>query len=379
MVESPDWNPREPLGKDFPLLKNDIILRAARSEETERAPVWVMRQAGRYLPEFRAVRAQHEFFEICRTPALACEITLQPIRRYAGLVDAAIIFSDILVVPQAMGMEVLMNPAPTFPAPLDTPADVARLREHVDVQKELGYVFAAIRRTRHGLRGEVPLIGFCGAPWTLFSYMIEGGGSKTLQKAKTWLFKYPEESKALLDRIANICVDFLVGQVDAGAQLLQVFDSWAGELSPDDFAEFALPSLRHISTTVRARLAEHRLPEVPLILFAKGAHAPASLAATAAAGYDVLGLDWCMSPAYARAAAPNSTLQGNLDPSRLYGGREAIEDGVRRMCAAFRAGSNAPRGWIANLGHGITPGVDPDDLKWFFECVHKYSARGMVP
>src|SRR5260370_13634239 len=163
--------------------------------------------------EFRAVRAKHEFFEICRTPSLACEVTLQPIRRYPGLIDAAIIFSDILVVPQAMGLEVIMNPAPFFPAPLDTPADFARLREHVDVHKELGYVFAAITRTRHGLRGEVPLVGFCGAPWTLFSYMIEGGGSKTLQKAKTWLFKYPEESKTLFALIPDICFDFPVAQI----------------------------------------------------------------------------------------------------------------------------------------------------------------------
>ncbi|KAH9956775.1 Uroporphyrinogen decarboxylase [Russula dissimulans] len=379
MVESPDWKPEEPLGKNFPPLKNDLILRAARGEETERAPVWVMRQAGRYLPEFRAVRAEHEFFEICRTPSLACEVTLQPIRRYLGLIDAAIIFSDILVVPQAMGMEVLMNPAPTFPAPLDTPADVARLREHVDVRKELDYVFAAITRTRHALRGEVPLIGFCGAPWTLFAYMVEGGGSKTLQKAKTWLFRYPQESKALLARIANVCVDFLVDQVDAGAQLLQVFDSWAGELSPEDFAEFALPPLQHIVASVRARLTENHLSEVPLILFAKGANAPGSLSASAAAGYDVLGLDWCAVPADVRTAAPNKALQGNLDPNRLYGGREAIENGVRRMCATFRVGGRPPKGWIANLGHGITPGVDPDDLRSFFEYVHKYSARGTAP
>ncbi|KAI9511287.1 Uroporphyrinogen decarboxylase [Russula earlei] len=379
MVEPPDWNPEEPLSNAFPPLKNDLILRAARGEETERAPVWVMRQAGRYLPEFRAVRAEHEFFEICRTPSLACEVTLQPIRRYLGLVDAAIIFSDILVVPQAMGMKVLMNPAPFFPAPLDTPADIARLREDVDVRKELGYVFAAITRTRHGLRGEVPLIGFCGAPWTLLAYMVEGGGSKTLQKAKTWLFRYPRESKALLARIANICVDFLVGQVDAGAQLLQVFDSWAGELSPDDFAEFALPPLRQIATSVRARLAEDRLPAVPLILFAKGANTPVYLSAAATADYDVLGLDWCVRPADVRTAAPNKALQGNLDPSRLYGGREAIEDGVRRMCATFRARDSPPKGWIANLGHGITPGVDPNDLRWFFECVHKYSVRSALP
>jgi uroporphyrinogen decarboxylase len=197
-----------------------------------------MRQAGRYLPgmftelvsvfltyptpEFRKVRLDHEFFEICRNPALATEITVQPIRRYSGLVDAAIIFSDILVVPQAMGMEVLMNPGPSFPDPLNTPEDVSKLRSQVDVTKELGYVFEAITMTRKELKGEVPLIGFCGAPWTLFAYMIEGGGSKTFQKAKSWLFLYPEESKRLLRRIADVCVDFLVEQVKAGAQVRDI-------------------------------------------------------------------------------------------------------------------------------------------------------------
>jgi uroporphyrinogen decarboxylase len=170
-------------------------------------------------PEFRELRKSHEFFEICRTPDLATEITLQPIRRYSGLVDASIIFSDILVIPQAMGMEVLMTPGPSFPEPLETPADISKLNKVVDVDKELGYVFKAITQTRMALAGEVPLIGFCGAPWTLFAYMIEGGGSKTFQKVKTWIFKYPEESKALLMRIADVCVDFLVGQVKAGAQV----------------------------------------------------------------------------------------------------------------------------------------------------------------
>lgn len=169
--------------------------------------------------EFQEVRKKHEFFEVCRTPELATEVTLQPIRRYTGLLDAAIIFSDILVVPQAMGMEVLMNPAPFFPDPLRVPADIEKLNKDVDVQKELGYVFDAITMTRTALKGEVPLIGFCGAPWTLFAYMVEGGGSKTLQLAKSWLFKYPEESKALLMRIADVCVDYLVGQIKAGAQV----------------------------------------------------------------------------------------------------------------------------------------------------------------
>lgn len=364
---------------DFPPLKNDLLLRAARGEETERAPVWVMRQAGRYLPEFRAVRAQHEFFEICRTPDLATEITLQPIRRYAGLLDAAIIFSDILVIPQAMGMEVLMNPGPHFPDPLNTPADVAKLRENVDVNKELGYVFTAITQTRKALEGHVPLIGFSGAPWTLFAYMIEGGGSKTFQKAKTWLFKYPEESKALLMRIAEVCVDYLFGQVKAGAQLLQIFDSWAGELSPHDFAIFSLPSLKYISTSLRSRLTAANVAAVPITLFAKGANL--SLAECATAGYDVLGIDWCVEPSHARRAvqATPIALQGNLDPNVLYAGRAAIEREVKRMCKEFKGeGINAPKAWIANLGHGITPGVDPEDLKWFFECVHKYSAKDAV-
>ena len=165
------------------------------------------------------VREKHEFFEVCRTPELATEVTMQPIRRYAGLLDAAIIFSDILVVPQAMGMEVLMNPGPHFPSPLRTPEDISKLKETVDVNTELKYVFDAITRTRHALAGQVPLIGFCGAPWTLFEYMVEGGGSKTFQLAKTWLFKYPEESEKLLMRIADVCADFLVGQVLAGAQV----------------------------------------------------------------------------------------------------------------------------------------------------------------
>ncbi|KAJ3723387.1 uroporphyrinogen decarboxylase [Lentinula raphanica] len=361
---------------ELPPLRNDLLLRAARGEKTERAPVWIMRQAGRYLPEFRALRANHEFFEICRTPELATEITLQPIRRYSGLIDASIIFSDILVIPQAMGMEVLMNPGPSFPDPLNTPDDVSKLNQTVDVDKELGYVFQAITQTRIGLDGEVPLIGFCGAPWTLFAYMIEGGGSKTFTKAKTWLFKYPEESKALLLRIADVCVDFLVGQVKAGAQLLQVFDSWAGELSPHDFSLFSLPTLKHISSRVRASLSTQNIPQVPLTLFAKGAnYALDELAKDS--GYDVLGLDWCIDPSVAREIVKGKVaLQGNMDPNVLYGGREAIESAVKRMCDEFKKGNNGEVGaWIANLGHGITPGVDPEDVRWFFECVHKYSAR----
>ncbi|KAI0952036.1 hypothetical protein AcV7_007961 [Taiwanofungus camphoratus] len=361
------------MGADFPPLKNDLLLRAARGEETERAPVWVMRQAGRYLPEFRQLRANHGFFEICRTPTLATEITLQPIRRYSGLIDAAIIFSDILVIPQAMGMEVEMNPGPYFPDPLNTPEDVSKLRTKVDVNKELGYVFDAITMTRKALQGEVPLIGFCGAPWTLFAYMIEGGGSKTFQKAKTWLFKHPEESKALLMRIADVCVDFLAGQVKAGAQLVQVFDSWAGELAPHHFQEFSLPTLKHIAAGVRSKLAAESIPAVPMTIFPKGANTELTSLAEHA-GYDVIGIDWCIEPSEARRLVGEEvTLQGNLDPNVLYGGKESIEREVKRMCESFRGG-RITKGWIANLGHGITPGVDPDDLRWFFECMHRYSS-----
>lgn len=336
------------------------------------------------------MRADHDFFEICRTPALAMEVTLQPIRRYSGLLDAAIIFSDILVVPQAMGMEVIMDPGPHFPNPLITPADAEKLPKVVDVDKELGYVYEAITQTRHALDGEVPLIGFCGAPWTLFSYMIEGGGSKTFQKCKAWLFKYPEESKALLNRIADVCVDFLVGQIKAGAQvciyppnifesftvakqLVQVFDSWAGELAPHHFEEFALPSLQRISSGVRAKLAAANVPAVPMTLFPKGQNSQIALCADRA-GYDVIGIDWCIDPEAARRAVGDKVaLQGNLDPGLLYGGRDALEREVKRMAESFKGGKKT-KAWVANLGHGIAPGVDPEDMRWFLECVHIYSA-----
>ena len=336
------------------------------------------------------MRADHDFFEICRTPALAMEVTLQPIRRYSGLLDAAIIFSDILVVPQAMGMEVIMDPGPHFPNPLITPADAEKLPKVVDVDKELGYVYEAITQTRHALDGEVPLIGFCGAPWTLFSYMIEGGGSKTFQKCKAWLFKYPEESKALLNRIADVCVDFLVGQIKAGAQvciyppnifesftvakqLVQVFDSWAGELAPHHFEEFALPSLQRISSGVRAKLAAANIPAVPMTLFPKGQNSQIALCADRA-GYDVIGIDWCIDPEAARRAVGDKVaLQGNLDPGLLYGGRDALEREVKRMAESFKGGKKT-KAWVANLGHGIAPGVDPEDMRWFLECVHIYSA-----
>jgi len=370
------------MGHDFPPLKNDLLLRAARGEETERAPVWAMRQAGRSLPEFIELRKYHEFFEICRTPALATEVTIQPIRRHTGLLDAAIIFSDILVIPQAMGLVVEMNPGPYFPEPLVSPEDVSRLKENVDVNVELNYVYEAITQTRHELKGEVPLIGFVGAPWTLMAYMIEGGGSKTFHKAKTWLFKYPEESKALLSRIADVCADHLVGQVKAGAQLVQVFESWASDLSPHDFVTFALPALARISSRFHAQLAAIGHPRVSTILFAKGANTTLTEQARES-GYDVLGLEWTIEGGVARKivdeatpAGRTITLQGNLDPAVLCGSKETIESEVKRMCESFKGGlDKAPKAWIANLGHGVIPQIKVEDMRWFLQCVHKYSAR----
>ncbi|WVQ71356.1 uroporphyrinogen decarboxylase [Cryptococcus sp. DSM 104548] len=361
----------------FPPLRNDLLLRAAKGQETERAPVWVMRQAGRYLPEFMALRKDHSFFECCQTPALASTLTLQPIDRYPNL-DASIIFCDILVVPQAMGLEVLMEPGrgPVLPAPLVTPKDFERLNKDVDVQKELGYLFEAITLTRKGLDGRVPLIGFCGAPWTLMAYMCEGGGSKTFEKSKSWLYKYPEETKELLMRVADVCADLLVGQVLAGAQMLQVFDSWAGELTPYHFKTFALPPLLHISHKVKHVLSSLGHPGVAITLFAKGANAPSTLRLLAdpeVTGYDTLGLDWTVDPVEVREYVGRKVnLQGNFDPTVLYGGREGIEREVERQSKRWL---EAGGGWIANLGHGITPGVKPEDMGWFLECVHKYSKR----
>ncbi|TRY73211.1 hypothetical protein TCAL_02548 [Tigriopus californicus] len=353
---------------NFPVLQNDLILRAARGQPTERAPVWVMRQAGRYLPEFRKMREKHGFFDICQTPELACEITLQPIRRFP--LDAAIIFSDILVVPQALGMVVEMRPGegPVFPEPLNMPDDLDKLCSKDSVEK-LQYVFDALTLTRHKLEGKVPLLGFTGAPWTLMSYMIEGKGSKTQAKAKKWLYQHPEASQKLLQMITNLNVDYLVGQVKAGAQMLQVFESHGEFLTQELFDKFSLPYLTAIVEQVKGKLKADGIPEVPMTVFAKGAHF--ALEQLARTGYDVIGLDWTMNPESSRARVGNNvTLQGNLDPCALYAPKEELAEKVAKMALAF--GSHR---WIANLGHGIYPDVDPDHMEAFVEAVQKFSVK----
>ncbi|XP_028938840.1 uroporphyrinogen decarboxylase isoform X2 [Ornithorhynchus anatinus] len=312
-----------PLPKDFPELQNDTFLRAAWGETTDYTPVWCMRQAGRYLPEFRETRAARDFFSTCRSPEACCELTLQPLRRFP--LDAAIIFSDILVVPQALGMEVTMVPGkgPTFPSPLREEEDLERLRSKVDVAAELGYVFRAITLTRHRLAGRVPLIGFAGAPWTLMTYMVEGGGSNTMAQAKRWLYQRPQASHRLLRQLTDVLVPYLVGQVAAGAQ----------------------------------------------IIFAKDGHF--ALEELAQAGYEVVGLDWTMAPSLARERVGKAvTLQGNLDPCALYASKEEIGQMVSQMLAAF-----GPQRHIANLGHGLYPDMDPAHVGAFVEAVHHQSRR----
>lgn len=345
-----------PTKHDFAPLKNDLLLRTARGEKVSRPPCWVMRQAGRYLPEYHEAKGKRDFFECCRDPEIASTLTLQPIERYEGFIDAAIIFSDILVIPQAMGMEVIMvdGKGPVFPHPLVSPSDEQYrevMERESDAVESLDYVYKAITMTRKKLDGRVPLYGFCGAPFTLLCYMVEGGGSKIFKQTKTWIFKHGKESKALLHKIAVLCVEYLAQQVVAGAQILQVFDSWAGELSPASFKEFALPYLEHIANHLPARLKELGQEAVPMVVFAKGAwYALDELCQTK---YDVIGLDWLHEPkeAYAVAQKYGKVLQGNADPGVLYGGHEAITKVVENMVKGFGGGK---QGWIANLGHGNT-------------------------
>ncbi|KAI1281006.1 uroporphyrinogen decarboxylase [Xylaria sp. FL0933] len=365
------------MAHDFPPLKNDLVLRTAWGQNVERAPIWIMRQAGRYLPEYHEAKGNRDFFECCRDPEVASTLTLQPIERFAGLLDASIIFSDILVIPQAMGMVVEMvdKKGPHFPEPLKSPDDgqyAKVLNKKVDVAAELDYVYKAITLTRKKLDGRVPLIGFCGAPWTLFCYMVEGGGTKLFIESKKWIYRYPDETRAMLQKISEICVEYLALQVQAGAQMIQVFDSWAGELSPATFKKFSEPYLAYIAKNLPGKLKEMGLDIVPMIVFAKGANQ--SLDSACNLGYNVVGLDWLIDPADAVKIRGDRKIvfQGNADPGVLYGSRESISETVKHMVDGFGGGKG---GWIANLGHGITPFVKPDDLKFYLEEIQRLTSK----
>lgn len=353
----------------FPELKNDLILRAARGEKVERPPCWLMRQAGRYLPEYHKVKGNRDFFETCRDAEIASEITIQPVDHFEGLIDAAIIFSDILVIPQAMGMDVQMvdKVGPRFTDPLRVPEDLNRVNFNADVSKELAWAFKAITLTRHKLKGRVPLLGFCGAPWTLMCYMIEGGGTKIFRFVKEWIFKYPNESKKLLQAITDVAVEFLALQVKAGAQMLQIFESWGGELSADDFDIYSLPYLQQIVKKVPLRLKELGLEKVPMTVFAKGSwYALDKLCDT---GYDVVSLDWLFRPADAvKINNGRVTLQGNLDPCVMYGSKEIITQEVEKMIKGFGSGK---KNYIVNFGHGTHPFMDPEQIRHFLQECHR--------
>jgi uroporphyrinogen decarboxylase len=340
---------------------NDLLLRACRREPVERPPVWMMRQAGRYLPEYRKVRERADFLTMCRTPELAVEVTLQPVDLIH--VDAAIIFSDILVIPEAMGMSLTVDEGvgPKFGQPIRSPGDLARVRDF-DPEDDLKYMLDAVRLARRELNGRVPLIGFAGAPWTLASYMIEGGGTKGFHIAKKFLCHEPAAAHALLGRLAKLVGAFLVAQVRAGAQVVQLFDSWAGALAPSDFRTFALPYLAEA-----AKIA--KTAGVPVIAFAPGAGWAMEEIAEAT-GADVIGVDWQTEAATAKArlASRPVALQGNLDPCWLYASPAEIRARTKTMLDTFGG-----QGHIANLGHGILPDVPVDHAKAFVDTVREWT------
>jgi len=340
------------------MVPDHLFLRACLRQPTPRRPVWMMRQAGRYLPEYRAVRAQAgDFMTLCKTPDLAAEVTLQPVDLVG--VDAAILFSDILVIPEAMGMDLsfVAGEGPVLADPIRSPADVARL-ESPDPEDALGYVTAAIRLIRKNLDGRVPLIGFTGAPWTLATYMVEGGSSRHFEHIKAMMYADPATLHRLLDCIAHQVVGYLAAQVAAGAQALQIFDTWGGILAPDDFEDFSLRLIRRIVAEIPRVTPDGA--RVPVIVFVKGAGQ--HLEAIADTGCDVVGLDWTTDLAAARRRVGDRVaLQGNLDPCTLYAPPKVI---ARRVAAMREAFGNAP-GYVVNLGHGILPDIPVDHARAF--------------
>ena len=346
-------------------LKNDRYLRALLQQPVDKTPVWVMRQAGRYLPEYREVRAQAgDFMTLCSTPEMACEVTLQPIRRFE--LDAAIIFSDILTIPDAMGLGLhfVSGEGPKFNKVISSAADIANLTVP-DMEDSLGYVMDAIRLARRELDGKVPLIGFSGSPWTLACYMVEGGSSKDFAKVKGLMFDAPELMHKLLDVLAKSVTAYLNAQVNAGAQAIMLFDTWGGTLSPANYREFSLAYMQQIVSGLQ-REAEGR--KVPVTLFTKGGGQ--WLEAMAETGVDALGLDWTTDIADARRRVGDKVaLQGNMDPCVLYASADRVEQEVAAVLAAYGNGS----GHVFNLGHGIHPAISPDNMKRLVDSVHRLS------
>jgi uroporphyrinogen decarboxylase len=348
-------------------LKNDRYIRALLKQPVDVTPVWMMRQAGRYLPEYKAVRKEAgDFMAVCTNPELACEVTLQPLRRFK--LDAAILFSDILTIPDAMGLGLYFEAGegPKFKHPIKSLADVKKL-PNPDPEIELKYVMDAVRTIRKNLKGSVPLIGFSGSPWTLATYMIEGGSSKAFTKIKKMAFAEPQTLHLLLDKVADSVITYLNAQIAAGAQSVMIFDTWGGVLSPRDYKLF---SLQYMEKIVAGLTREYEGNKVPVTLFTK--NGGMWLESIAATGCDALGLDWTIDIADAKARVGNKVaLQGNMDPSVLYAGKKRIEQEVQDILAGFGAGE----GHVFNLGHGIHLDVPPENAGYFVDAVHKYSKQ----
>ncbi|MDP6950713.1 MAG: uroporphyrinogen decarboxylase [Arenicellales bacterium] len=346
-------------------LKNDRLIRALRRQDVDCTPVWIMRQAGRYLPEYRATRERAgDFLTLCQTPELACEVTLQPLERFD--LDAAILFSDILTIPDAMGLGLTLHEGegPRFARPVRSATEVAALGVP-DPERDLGYVMDAIRLIRHELAGRVPLIGFSGSPWTLATYMVEGQGSRDFARIKSMLYNEPSAVRQLLRVLSESVSIYLTAQAQAGAQALMIFDTWGGVLGHAEYRHFSLDPMEQIVEYLRSDPVASQLP---LIVFTKGGGQ--WLARIAAIGCDALGCDWTTSLREARRQVQDQVaLQGNLDPAILYASPERIRSGVADVLEDFGPGP----GHVFNLGHGVTPGVDPDHVKVLVDAVHEFS------
>ncbi|KRG70165.1 uroporphyrinogen decarboxylase [Pseudoxanthomonas dokdonensis] len=352
--------------------KNDRLLRALKRQPVDRTPVWLMRQAGRYLPEYRATRSQAgSFLAMAKNPEIACEVTLQPLRRFD--LDAAILFSDILTIPDAMGLELYFveGEGPKFKHTVRSAADAERLQVP-DMQQDLGYVMEAVRVIRRELDGKVPLIGFSGSPWTLACYMVEGGGSKDFARIKAMALNDPQTLHTLLSVNTDAVIAYLAAQRQAGAQALQVFDTWGGVLSPAMYREFSLPYLTRIARELERGEGEER---TPLILFGKGN--AIHLQALADSGAEAVGVDWLIELSdAARQTGGKVALQGNLDPATLYGSPQAIREQVRRALDSYAEGNGGSReGHVFNLGHGMSPDMNPDHVGVLVDAVHEFSRR----
>ncbi len=348
-------------------LKNDRFLRALLRQPVDVTPVWMMRQAGRYLPEYRATRQKAgDFMDLCKNADLACEVTLQPLERYP--LDAAILFSDILTIPDAMGLGLFFESGegPRFQKIVRTAADVDALPV-VDTKRDLDYVLNAVTTIRRELGGRVPLIGFSGSPWTLATYMVEGGSSKDFRHVKAMVYEQPQVMHALLEKLALSVTDYLNAQILAGAQAVQIFDTWGGNLSHSAYKEFSLAYMKKI---VDGLIREHEGRKVPVILFTKGGGL--WLKPMADTGCDALGLDWTMEIGTARAQVGDRVaLQGNMDPCVLYASPATIRAEVEAILASYGPGA----GHVFNLGHGIHQFVDPDRVTGFIDAVHELSAK----